>query len=268
VHESLERLYLNVGQGYRPSLQELLEHFRESWQKEWTDAVHVVRSGETIAGYRLIAERCLTAYYRKHEPFDRGRTLGVELLVTYTLDPERDLQLQGYVDRLVDLGGGHFEIHDYKTSRRLPTQSSVDRDRQLALYQMAVQRQFNDVRSVRLVWHYLAHDRMLVSTRTPEQLRELREQVLTLIGVIQHATETNTFPARVSPLCSWCEFQPVCPAWNPQGAVDAAVNASPPALVAAAAGAHAPVDELQRLEREQEAHREQDEDEQHRPPRQ
>ncbi|MEP7029041.1 MAG: PD-(D/E)XK nuclease family protein [Candidatus Eisenbacteria bacterium] len=217
VHEALEFLYLQVGQGYKPSLSEVLDHFRMAWDREWSEAVHIVRTGETIAGYRLIAERCLTNYYRKHDPFDRGRTVGAEVLVTYPLDPERDLHMQGYIDRLVDLGNGHYEIHDYKTSRRLPSQGDVDRDRQLALYQMAVSQQLPDVRSMRLVWHYLAHDRMLVSTRSPEQLRELRAQMIALIEMIQRATTENNLPARVTPLCSWCEYKPVCPAWTGSG---------------------------------------------------
>jgi putative RecB family exonuclease len=215
VHEALEYLYQRVEMGYVPSLTELTEHFREAWEREWTDAIHIVRSGETVAGYAAIAERCLTLYYRRHEPFDRGRTVDVEMLVTYPLDPERDLHLQGYIDRLVDLGGGHYEIHDYKTGRRLPSQADVDRDRQLALYQMGVTQQFQDVRSVKLVWHYLAHDRMLVSERTPEELRELRQRVIDLIDTIQRATAAGHLPPKVTPLCSWCEYKPVCPAWNP-----------------------------------------------------
>ena len=212
VHEALERLYQTLERGYKPTLAEVLDGFRESWQREWTDAIHVVRMGETVRGYQLIAERCLMQYYRRHDPFDRGRTLGAELLVTYPLDPEQDIHLQGYVDRLVDLGNGNYEIHDYKTSRRLPSQADVDRDRQLALYQLGVSQQVPDVRSIRLVWHYLAHDRMLVSTRTPEQLRELRGNVLTLIAQVERAVAEGDLPARKSALCSWCEYRPVCPA--------------------------------------------------------
>jgi putative RecB family exonuclease len=217
VHEALEFLYLNVGKGYKPSLQEVLYHMNEAWEREWSEAVHIVRTGETVAGYRTIAERCVVNYYRKHDPFDRGRTLGVEVLVTFPLDAERDLHLQGYIDRLVDLGGGHYEIHDYKTSRRTPSQNDVDRDRQLALYQMAVTQQLPDVASMRLVWHYLASGRTLVSIRTPDQLRRLREDVIQLIGRIEQATAERALPPRVSPLCSWCEYKPVCPAWPAGG---------------------------------------------------
>ena len=215
VHEALEFLYLRVGEGYKPTLAEVVGHFREAWDREWNDSIHIVRPGETIAGYRLIAERCLTNYYRKHDPFEHGRTLGAEMLVTYPLDPERDLHLQGYIDRLVDLGGGHYEIHDYKTSRRMPSQGDVDRDRQLALYQMAVSQRLPDVRSIKLVWHYLAHDRMLVSRRSPEELRALRDEILALIDTIERATAEGNLPARVTPLCNWCDFKPVCPAWVP-----------------------------------------------------
>jgi len=213
VHEALEFLYLNVSKGYKPTLQEILDHLREAWDREWSAAEHIVRQGETIAGYRIIAERCVENYYKKHDPFDRGRTLGVEVLVTFPLDADRDLHLQGYINRLVDLGGGHYEIHDYKTSRRTPSQLDVDRDRQLALYQMAVSRQLPDVASMRLVWHYLASGRMLVSTRTPDQLRKLREDVIALIGKIEAATTAQDLPAKITPLCAWCEYKPVCPAW-------------------------------------------------------
>jgi len=138
------------------------------------------------------------------------------MLVTYPLDPDRDLHLQGYIDRLVDLGGGHYEIHDYKTSRRLPSQAKQDADRQLALYQLGVQQRFPDVRSVKLVWHFLAMDKQIVSTRSPEQLRQLRDDVIALIGTIERETAAGNLPARKTPLCSWCEYKPVCPAWNPE----------------------------------------------------
>lgn len=216
VHEALEFLYKNVGMGIKPTPSELIWHFREAWEREWNDQVYVVRSGETVAGYMAIAERCLTQYYKRHDPFDRGRTIGAEVLVTYPLDPGRDLHLQGYIDRLVDLGNGDYEIHDYKTGRRLPSQAEVDRDPQLALYQLAVTQQLPDVRSVRLVWHYLAHDRKIESIRTPEQLRGLRDEVIALVARIEQATATGDLPPRVTPLCSWCEYKPVCAAWNPE----------------------------------------------------
>ena len=227
VHEALEFLYVHVGAGYRPTLTEVTDHYREAWSREWNDDIHIVRSGETVAGYAEFGRRCLVQYYRRHEPFDRGRTIGAEVLVTYPLDPEKDLHLQGYIDRLVDLGNGDYEIHDYKTGRRLPSQGELDRDRQLAIYQLAVTQQLPDVRSMRLVWHYLAHDRMLVSVRTPEQLRALRDQVLAQIAIIERAAAAGDWPPRVTPLCAWCEYKPVCAAWSPEAHASLRSGAGP-----------------------------------------
>ncbi|MEO7843232.1 MAG: PD-(D/E)XK nuclease family protein [Candidatus Eisenbacteria bacterium] len=215
VHEALEFLYLNVSGPFKPTLGDVTERYREAWEREWSDAIHIVRSGTTVAGYQANGRRCLEQYYRRHDPFDRGRTVGAEVLVTYPLDPERDLHLRGYIDRLVDLGNGDYEIHDYKTGFRVPGQAELDRDRQLGLYQLAVTAQLPDVRSVKLVWHYLAHDRMMISIRTPDQLRDLRDRVIAQIAVIERATASGDLPPRVTPLCAWCEYKPVCSAWNP-----------------------------------------------------
>ena len=56
----------------------------------------------------------------------------------FQLDKERDYWIRGYIDRLVLVDQSVLEIHDYKTSGKLPAQKEVDSDRQLAFYQMGV----------------------------------------------------------------------------------------------------------------------------------
>ena len=96
-----------------------------------------------------------------------------------------------------------YEIHDYKTSNSLPTQEKLDNDRQLAMYP--------DAEKVKLIWHYLAFDKEMSSERTPDQLEILRKEIIKLIEKIEAEKE---FPARVSSLCDWCEFQKQCPEWK------------------------------------------------------
>jgi len=103
---------------------------------------------------------------------------------------------------------GTLEIHDYKTSARVPAQKRLDRDRQLALYQMGLSQRFRSER-VRLVWHYVATDQTRTSQRTPEQLDALRSETVALIDRIRAEEE---FPARPGALCPWCEFNDVCEA--------------------------------------------------------
>jgi putative RecB family exonuclease len=119
--------------------------------------------------------------------------------------------MQGYIDRVGRRADGTYEIHDYKTSRRLPAQQAVDCDRQLGLYQIALQKKRPDAHSVELFWHYLGHDRTLRSTRQPEQLAELCE---TTTKLIEHIEREKRFEPHKSPLCDWCEYKPDCPAWT------------------------------------------------------
>ena len=103
-----------------------------------------------------------------------------------------------------------IEIHDYKTSARMPSQARLDEDRQLALYQMALSERY-DGKPMRLVWHYLRQGVTRVSTRTREQLDTLGSETRTLIDDIEQTTE---FPARTGALCRWCEYNDRCDAFG------------------------------------------------------
>jgi RecB family exonuclease len=118
--------------------------------------------------------------------------------------------VQGFVDRIARRPDGVIEIHDYKTGR-LPPQQKADSDRQLALYQIGVERQWPETRGVELIWHYVAFRETQRSLRTAEQLIQLRQQT---IGLIRSIENTTQFEGRRSALCDWCEFKPDCPLWR------------------------------------------------------
>jgi putative RecB family exonuclease len=215
VHEILQLLHERLRDGILLTEGELLGQLRSAWERTWHDAVLIVRRENSREDYRRAAERCVEHYYRANAPFDADRTLGTEVEVLFTLDAERDVRIRGYIDRLSTTGNGCFEIHDYKTSRRLPSQVDLDRDRQLGLYQMAVAARYPEAREIRLVWHYLAHGRRFQGTRHAGALERLRRETLAVVARIERATAEGDFPAHRSRLCDWCEFRAVCPAWNP-----------------------------------------------------
>jgi putative RecB family exonuclease len=214
VHETLEHLHERLLDGVVLSREELLTHLHNAWYREWHNQVLIVRPEMTQQDYLKFAERCLTNYYRSNQPFKRDHTVGIELAVVFDLDTERDIQIKGYVDRLARVAPGRYEIHDYKTTRRLPKQDNVDRDRQLAFYHMGIEQMMADAEEVTLVWHFLAYNRRFTSSRTPDQLQQLRRQTLELIDRIQTATAEGDFPANRSRLCDWCDYREMCPAWN------------------------------------------------------
>jgi putative RecB family exonuclease len=101
-----------------------------------------------------------------------------------------------------------LEIHDYKTSGKLPTQKAVDSDRQLAFYQMGVEGRWKGIEEVRLIWHYLAFDAEIKSSRTSDHLQQVRQEAFDLIQKIE--TDRQFFP-KEGPLCDWCDYQALCP---------------------------------------------------------
>lgn len=214
VHETLEKLYRDVEMERTPKWEDILDDYERRWEREWSDRVTIVRGDYTPEDYRNVGRRCLKEYFVRHFPFREGRVVGLEtrILVDLTDGRQEGYKLQGYIDRLVDLGEGEYEIHDYKTSRNVPEQEKLDNDRQLALYQVGVQVRYPDARKVHLVWHYVRQDREIRSYRTPEQLEELKAATVALIDEITETTRRYDFPPRESMLCDWCEYYDICPA--------------------------------------------------------
>ena len=226
VHEVLERLYKAAQQSRFPSLERVLRLFRELWAEHFKpETVRIARAENGPEVYRENGERCLTNYYRRHYPFDRDETLGLEQRVTFSLDTSGAYRVQGVIDRVVRARDGAIEIHDFKTGKWVPTQKELDRDRQLALYQIGIAEKYGTDQPIRLVWHYLLRDQARTSTRTPEALADLREHTIQLIDAI-HAEQN--FEPRPSALCGWCEFAEICPASGRQRAPVPSAAAPPP----------------------------------------
>ena len=211
VHEALEKLYRDKRFEKLMSLEELLEYYNKLWEENWKDTVIIVKKEYTQENYRKMGERYLTDYYNRHKPFDRGKIIGLETMDLLPLDEGGNYKFHIRIDRLVDMGNGMYEVHDYKTGAALPKQEELDEDRQLAMYSLWVRRRFKDFKKVRLVWHFLAVDKEMDSFRTKKQLEDLRDEVMEQIKKIEAAEE---FPANVSWLCDWCLYKSICPMWR------------------------------------------------------
>ena len=208
VHDALEKLYRDLKVTKLNTLEELLKFYQESWDKNWNDMIQIIRKEYSAEDYRRLGERCITNYYKRYYPFDQGKTLGLEENVYFPLEEEKGYWIKGFIDRLALVDDCILEIHDYKTSNRLPKKEDVESDRQLAFYQMGVEGRWKDIREVKLIWHYLTFDTEIHSSRTPNQLHQLRQATLELIRRIE--TDRQFLP-KEGPLCDWCDYQGFCP---------------------------------------------------------
>jgi len=208
VHDALEKVYRDLKVTKLNTLEETIDFYHQDWERNWNEMIRIVRKDYSAEHYRRLGEKCITDYYKRYYPFDQGKTLGLEEYMTFPLEEEKDYWIRGYIDRVTLVDSSILEIHDYKTSNRLPTQEDVNSDRQLAFYQMGVAEKWQGIQEIRLVWHYLTFDTEIRSSRTSEDLQQLRQATLELIQRIE--TDRQFFP-KEGPLCNWCDYQGFCP---------------------------------------------------------
>jgi putative RecB family exonuclease len=102
----------------------------------------------------------------------------------------------------------------------VPTQEDADQDRQLALYQLGIMQRWPDAKRFKLIWHYLATDKDIVSSRTEADLAALEKDVIGAIHRIEEESKLGRWEVRISRLCDWCEYKPICPAWKHPAAME------------------------------------------------
>ena len=209
-HEAMQWLYQERATRLVP-LEELLTWYEECWVKRWHDDVVVRKDGWTADDYRKMGRRCIEDYYRRYEPFEEGRVLGLERWIRFPLDDEGRYVFKGIIDRLMLAPDGAFEVHDYKTGSKLPDQEELDADRQLAVYEIGVRKLWPEAETaeVRLIWHEVNFDVEMRSSRTEEERETLTKELEALIDRIEAERE---FAPRENQFCGWCAYRDLCPA--------------------------------------------------------
>ena len=137
--------------------------------------IQIIRKDYTAEDYRRLGEKCITDYYKRYYPFDQGKTLGLEENIYFPLDEEKDYWIRGFIDR-VTLGRIIPSLKSMITKPPadfLLRKMSIQIDN-LPFYQMGVEGKWKDIQEIRLIWHYLAFDTEIRSSRTPEKLHQLR----------------------------------------------------------------------------------------------
>lgn len=202
VHDTLEELYKKVMKGEIWELDEMIRFYACKWNELFTQDVRIT-NGDKPNDFLNKGIKFLIGYYTRHFPF-KDKTIELEKRIVFPLDESMEIGIQGYVDRIVKIGESEFEVHDYKTNNMIKKQDEIDKDRQLAFYHLGLQNIFGKGIKVKLIWHFLAHDKRVVSYRTQEQLEELKERTLKLI---RHIEGNDFWPSCGKKWCDWCSFK-------------------------------------------------------------
>ena len=209
VHKTLEKLYKDLKFQKLNTKEELLNFFKECWNKEFNDKILIVKKDYKKENYFEMGIKFISDYYEHYKPFNNLTTLGLETEYRLELDDGNSYHVR--MDRLSCDKDGNYYVCDYKTNNQLKPQEELDEDRQLAMYSLWVKNNFNDCKNVKLVWYFLAFDKEMISERNEEQLLNLKLDVQNIIKEIESC---NNFLTTISNLCDWCAYKSLCPAWK------------------------------------------------------
>ncbi|MFY9461637.1 MAG: PD-(D/E)XK nuclease family protein [Candidatus Sungiibacteriota bacterium] len=198
-----------------PTLDEVLAHFRMSFGEKssgWPN------EGERNA-YLDEGARLLKNFYAQNAPWNFS-VVDLESRFEVLIPDEKNGEthvLAGIIDRIDKLDDGGYEIIDYKTARKLPPQEKVDNDLQLSIYSLGLQKKWPTIRpeKIKLSLYFVKHGEKLSTSRTKEATEATRAGVLATISEIRDKLASGErFEPTPSPLCDWCSYKPICPAWS------------------------------------------------------
>lgn len=182
-----------------PTADELLKYYRDHFHPE------VFKTELDAKQYLELGEKMIRHFHDNHKPALRN-IMAIEKRFQIPLNDKHILS--GVIDRVDKLPIGAFEVIDYKTSKKLPSQGEVDKDKQLCTYNLAIETLWPDAKDIRLTLYFLKHNEQISTTRRGDEVEAIKEELIQTAENIEH--EENWKPKQ-NPLCDWCEYGNLCP---------------------------------------------------------
>jgi len=210
VHTALEALFWRYPAGSR-SLSVALAELASAWGRLGGDPEF--RALELAAGeaeaFLADAEVLVRNYFELEDP-DRVRAVGVELGLETDL---AGMRLRGIVDRLDLDDNGDLVVVDYKTGRAPPERFEQARLSGVHIYSLLCERVLGRVPvAVRLL--HLRDPVAITAVPTEQSVRGQHLRTTAVWRAIERACAREDFRPRPGPLCNYCNFQALCPAFG------------------------------------------------------
>jgi len=203
IHECL-KVFHEPSHPTPPTEDQLLQYFT----KQWNPDIYPDQQEEAFAFHQGVD--ILKKYYFQNQ----GQEFNIINLETLFGAPIETHQITGRIDRIDKLDDGTFEVIDYKTTKKMPSQELVDNNFQLSVYYLGLINRWPSIeqekKPVKLSLYYLRHGEKLSATRDNQQIKETKEKILDLISQINQ----SKFEPKSNPLCDWCQYQPQCPLYR------------------------------------------------------
>lgn len=201
VHAALEAFF-DRKLPEAPPLDVLLDALYAQWDK----AGFADLPRDEQMGYYRHAQDVLRRYYQRVIG-DFRLPLATEQW--FDMPMGNNVTIVGSIDRVDVDDDGDLHVIDYKTNRKAKTYQDVSRSLQLSLYALACDYLYGRLPAT------VALDFVVpgVSVAVPVAELDLDGARTTVLETAE-AIRAGRFAPEPNPLCNWCDFQALCPAWS------------------------------------------------------
>ena len=209
AHLALQRLFDDPGDARTP--ERLFDLFREAWTEIRGDEEFesLFETSEDEREWGIESMRLLANYFdiedpKAFDPEDRE------------LDMHEDLDgivIRGILDRMDRDEDGRLIITDYKTGKAPPERYALAAFFALKIYALLIRERLGETpKEVRLL--FLNGPTLYRLPIDDRQLDAMDGQLRALWNAINRAMDSDRWPTRTGPLCNWCSYKEICPAWS------------------------------------------------------
>ncbi len=206
VHEILEEVYRLEPE--ERTLAEARRIARELWENKFEEETSTVKI-KNLNDFRWHAWWCVENLFGMEDP-PEVKIRGVEDKFSGLIE---GVPLLGYIDRWTEEADGSITVTDYKSGKVSKPQYEGDKIFQIVLYAEMLER-LNNIHVDNAEIMYVKFKETKRYDPTPKR----RETVLRLVNQtwegVQTGCETGLFPTKTGPLCNWCAYKRICPAWS------------------------------------------------------
>jgi RecB family exonuclease len=204
IHAALEAFY-DRKLPTCPTEEELLDLLYHAWD---STGFREQSREEQVAFYRH-AQDVLRRFHRREAPTYR---LPAATEAWFELPVGYEAVVVGSIDRVDVDDDGRFHVIDYKTNRKVKDRGRVAGSLQLAIYALATRHLFGALPATVCLDFVVPG----VKVEVPIDDIDLEGARATILDAAE-AIRAERFEPTPNPLCDWCDFRNVCPAWPGNG---------------------------------------------------
>lgn len=196
LHQVMEELYAH--QMVPLSLAELQDIFTKRFHAEFYPDAYTA-DNDFQAGLKIVERE-----YHKHAA-DQGNTIARER--SFVLPLSAEYQMSGRIDRIDKIGDDTLEIIDYKTSSTVRSVAEVSQNLQLAIYYLALQQLWPEIKQVHLSLQYLRADMKVSFVATAELAAKAKQDLALLLAQLA----ASGYEPQPGGHCDFCDYRDRCP---------------------------------------------------------